>query len=179
MVAAPALKRAAWIGGAGLAASVLLVLAWHGHRPDPGLVRFEPRGVMLQLRVEEIVEVQVSAGHHQQSFTRSPAGTWSTAGAPVPAEIVQRLERGLRFLQVSAPQRILSPEEYAETPFAAFGLAPPRYSVVVRTAASTPLMIQFGETNPQGLAQYARLDGSAELLLLPRFVGEPWEALIP
>jgi hypothetical protein len=134
---------------------------------------------MLQVRVEEIVEVQVSAGNHQQSFTRSPAGTWSTAGAPVPEEIVQRLERGLRFLQVSAPQRILSPEESAETPFAAFGLAPPRYSVVVRTAASTPLMIQFGETNPQGLAQYARLDGSAELLLLPRFVGEPWEALIP
>ena len=179
MVATAALKRAAWVGGAGLAASLIVVFAWHGRRPAPGLVRFEPRGVMLQLRVEEIVEVQVSAGNHQQSFTRSPAGTWSTAGAPVPAEIVQRLERGLRFLQVSAPQRILSPEEYAETPFAAFGLAPPRYSVVVRTAASTPLMIQFGETNPQGLAQYARLDGSAALLLLPRFVGEPWEALIP
>ena len=179
MVAAPALKRAAWIGGAGLAASVLLVLAWHGHRPDPGLVRFEPSGVMLQVRVEDIIEVQVSAGNRQQSFMRSLAGTWSTARAPVPAEIVQRLERGLRFLHVSAPQRIISPEEYARTPFAEFGLAPPRYSVMVKTAASTLLVIQFGETNPQGLAQYARMEGSAELLLLPRFVGEPWEALVP
>jgi hypothetical protein len=179
MVAAPALKRAAWIGGAGLAVSVLLVLAWHGHRPDPGLVRFEPGGVMLQVRMEEVVEVQVRAGDRQQSFTHSPRGTWSTAGAPVPAEIGHRLERGLRFLQVSAPQRILSPEEYAGTPFAEFGLAPPRYSVMVRTAASTPLVLQFGETNLQGLAQYARMEGSAELLLLPRFVGEPWEALVP
>ena len=179
MVETAALKRAAWVGGAGLAAGLIVVFAWHGRRPDPGLVRFEPGGVMLQVRVEDIIEVQVSAGNRQQSFTRSPAGTWSTARALVPAEIVQRLERGLRFLQVSAPQRILSPEEYAGTPFAEFGLAPPRYSVMVRTAASTPLVIQFGETNPQGLAQYARMEGSAELLLLPRFVGEPWEALVP
>jgi len=179
MVETAALKRAAWVGGAGLAAGLIVVCAWHGHRPDPGLVRFEPGGVMLQVRVEDIVEVQVRAGNHQQSFTRSPAGTWSTAGAPMPAEIVQHLERGLRFLQVSAPQRILSPEEYAGTPFAEFGLAPPRYSVVVSTAASTPLVIQFGDANPQGLAQYARIDGSADLLLLPRFVGEPWEALVP
>jgi hypothetical protein len=134
---------------------------------------------MLQLHLEDIVEVQVSAGSHQQSFTRSPAGTWSTARAPVPAEIVQRLERGLRFLQVSAPQRSISPEEYAGTPLAEFGLAPPHYSVAVRTTASTPFVIQFGDTNPQGLAQYARIDGGAELLLLPRFVGEPWEALVP
>ena len=179
MVETAALKRAAWVGGAGLAAGLIVVCAWHGHRPDPGLVRFEPGGVMLQVRVEDIVEVQVRAGNHQQSFTRSPAGTWSTAGAPMPAEIVQHLERGLRFLQVSAPQRILSPEEYAGTPFAEFGLAPPHYSVVVRTAASAPWVIQFGDMHPQGLAQYARIDGNTELLLLPRFVGEPWEALVP
>jgi hypothetical protein len=80
---------------------------------------------MLQLRLEDVVEVQVRAGNHQQRLTRLPAGTWSTARAPVPAEIVQRLERGPRFLHVSASQ----------------------------------------------------LDGSAALLL--RFVGEPWEALVP
>src|SRR5262249_13019599 len=112
MVATAALKRAAWGGGAGLAAGLCVVFAWRGRRPDPGLVCFELGGVMLQLRVEDVVEVQVRAGNHQQSLTRSPAGTWSTARAPVPAEVVQRLERGLRFLQVSAPQRILSPEEY-------------------------------------------------------------------
>jgi len=178
MVATPALKRAAWVGAAGLAAGLIIVLAWHGRRPDPGLVRFEPGGVMVHLPLEDIVEVQVIAGNHHQSFARSHTGTWSTAGAPVPAEMVQHLERGLRFLHVSAPQRVISPEEYAATPLAEFGLAPPRYVVVVRTTTSTPLVIQFGDMNPQGLAQYARIGGSEDILLLPRFVGEPWEALV-
>jgi hypothetical protein len=62
MVATAALKRTAWVGGAGLAAGLILVLAWHGRRPDPGLVRFEPGGVIRQVRVEESVEVQVRAG---------------------------------------------------------------------------------------------------------------------
>lgn len=179
MVAAPALKRAAWIVGAGLAASVMFVLAWHGRRPDPGLVRFEPAGVMLHLRVEDIREVEVLAGDQQQRFTHAHAGTWRTARAPVPTETAQHLERGLRFLHVTAPQRVLSPEADAETPLAAFGLAPPRSVVVVRTATGTPFMIQFGDVNPQGLAQYARIGGHAEIILLPRFVGEPWEAVVP
>ena len=179
MVATPALKRATWVGAAGLAAGLIIVLAWHGRRPDPGLVRFEPGGVMVHLRLEDVVELQVRAGNHHQSFARSHTGTWSTAGAPVPAEMVQHLERGLRFLHVSAPQRVISPEAYSETPLAEFGLAPPRYVVVVRMATSAPLVIQFGDVNPQGLAQYARLGESEDILLLPRFVGEPWEALVP
>ena len=133
---------------------------------------------MVHLRLEDVVEVQVIAGNHAQSFARSHTGTWSTVSAPVPAEIGHYLERGLRFLHVSAPQRVISPAEYSGTPLAEFGLAPPRYVVVVRTATSTPLVIQFGDVNPQGLAQYARLGGSEDILLLPRFVGEPWEALV-
>jgi len=177
MVATPALKRAAWVGAAGLAASLIIILAWHGRRPDPGLVRIEPGGVMVHLRVEDVVEVQVRARNHHQSFARSRTGTWSIARTPVPVETAQRLESGLRFLHVSAPQRVISPEAYSETPLAEFGLAPPRYVVVVRTATSAPLVIQFGDVNPQGLAQYARIGGSEDILLLPRFVGEPWEAL--
>ena len=57
MVATPALKRAAWVGAAGLAASLIIILAWHGRRPDPGLVRIEPGGVMVHLRLEDVVEV--------------------------------------------------------------------------------------------------------------------------
>jgi len=56
MVATPALKRAAWVGAAGLAASLIIILAWHGRRPDPGLVRIEPGGVMVHLRLEDVVE---------------------------------------------------------------------------------------------------------------------------
>jgi hypothetical protein len=134
---------------------------------------------MLHLRLEDVREVQVLAGDQQWRFTRAPAGHWRTRGASVPTETAQHLERGLRFLHVTAPQHILSPEADTETPLAAFGLAPPRYSVVVQTATSTSFMIQFGDVNPQGLAQYARIGGRAEIILLPRFVGEPWEAVVP
>jgi hypothetical protein len=134
---------------------------------------------MLHLRVEDVREVQVLAGEQQQRFTHSHTGTWRTRDAPVPTETAQHLERGLRFLHVTAPQRVLSPEEYAETPLAAFGLAPPHSVVVVRTATSTPFLIEFGDVNLQGLAQYARIGGRAEIILLPRFVGEPWEAVVP
>ena len=178
MVAASALKRTAWLAAVGLAAGLIIVLAWHGRRPDPGLARFEPGGVMPHLRLEDIVEVQVRAGNHHQSFVRSHTGTWTAASVPVPAEIVQHLEHGLRFLRVSAPQRVISRAEHFEIPLADFGLAPPRCMVVIRTATSAPFVIQFGDVSPQGLAQYARLGGSADILLLPRFVGEPWEALV-
>src|SRR5262249_7511698 len=144
-----------------------------------GLVRFEPGGVMVHLHVEDVIEIQVRAGDYSQSFARTPTGIWSSAGAPLPEGLVQRLERGLRFLHVSAPQRVISPAEYIDTPLAEFGLASPRYVVVARTSTSRPFVIEFGDVPPQGLAQYARLGGSADLLLLPRFVGEPWEALLP
>ena len=77
-------------------------------------------------------------------------GRGALRGTPVPVETVQRLESGLRFLHVSAPQRVISPEEYSETPLAEFGLAPPRYVVVVRTATSAPLVIQFGDVTSPG-----------------------------
>jgi hypothetical protein len=113
MVAAQALKRGAWVGTAGLAAGLILVLALHGRRPDPGLVRFIPAGVMLHLLPEDVVEVRVRAGDRLQSFMRPVAGGWHTANTPVSEEIARRLDSSLHFLHVSAPQRIMPPEEYA------------------------------------------------------------------
>jgi hypothetical protein len=59
-----------------------------------------------------------------------------------------------------------------------FGLEPPRYSVSVRSPAAAPFNIDFGALSPQGPAQYARVTGRAEILLLPSFVGEQWESVI-
>jgi len=91
MVAAPALKRVAWIGAAGFAAGLILALAWHGQRPDPGLVRFEPGGVMVHLHADDVTAIRVSAGDRSQSFARTAAGTWSAAFVPVPAVLVEQL----------------------------------------------------------------------------------------
>ncbi len=59
-----------------------------------------------------------------------------------------------------------------------FGLAPPRYSVSVRATGAPLFEIEFGALSPQGLAQYARVTGHAEIVLLPSFIGEQWESVI-
>jgi hypothetical protein len=58
---------------------------------------------------------------------------------------------------------------------AEFGLAPPRYTVSVRSSGR-PFTIEFGGLNAQGLAQYARVAGEAGIVLLPRYIGQQWEA---
>jgi len=49
--------------------------------------------------------------------------------------------------------------------------------VAVRAPGGETFTIEFGGLNAQGLAQYARVTGRDAIVLLPRFVGEPWQAL--
>jgi hypothetical protein len=179
VVDAPALRRAAWIAAAVLAAGVMIALAVYGRRPDPSLARFEAAGVMLFVPPDNVTEVVVSRGERRWRFERTSDKGWAAPPGPTPGESVRaHLDRGLRFLHVSAPQRVLQPEEVAGTPPSEFGLAPPRFSVSVRSPAAAPFDIEFGALNPQGLAQYARITGRAEILLLPSFIGEQWEAVM-
>jgi hypothetical protein len=178
-VGAPALRRAAWAVAATLAAGVILTLAFHGRRPDPSLARFEAAGVMLAIAPESVTEVEIARGAHRWRFVRAGAGGWTAPPGPPPGERVRTgIDGGLHFLHVSAPQRVLQRDELAGTPPSDFGLDPPRFTVSVRAPASAPFTIEFGALNPQGLAQYARIAGRSDLLLLPGFVGEPWEAVM-
>jgi hypothetical protein len=179
VVGAPALKRAAWLGAAVLAAGAVIALAFHGQRPDSSLVGFEAAGVMLQVSPAAVTEVTLSRGEHRWRFERGTSKTWTAPPGPPPGEgAAARLDNGLRFLHVSAPQRVLQPDEVAATAPSEFGLEPPRYSVSVRAPGSAPFTIEFGALNAQGLAQYARVTGRAEILLLPSFVGEQWESVM-
>ena len=184
MVGAPALRRLLWPGAAVLAAGVIIALAVNGHRPDPSLARFEAAGVMLSIQPDSVTEVVVAQGERRWRFERRDATGWAAAPGPplgkgVGGEsVATHLDSGLRFLHVSAPQRVLQPQEVAGTPPSEFGLAPPRFSVSIRSPAAAPFDIEFGALNPQGLAQYARVMGRAEILLLPSFVGEQWEAVM-
>ena len=168
-----------WVGGVVLAAGVIIALASYGHRPDPSLARFEAAGVMLTVKPDTVTEVVVSQGERRWRFERVTSKAWTAAPGALLAESVgTRVDSGLRFLHVSAPQRVLQPEEVAGIPPSEFGLEPPRFSVSVRSRGAAPFNIEFGTRNPQGLAQYARLTGRAEILLLPSYVGEQWEALM-
>ena len=184
MVGAPALRRLLWPGAAVLAAGVIIALAVYGHRPDPSLARFEAAGVMLSIQPHSVTEVVVSQGERRWRFERRDATGWAAAPGPPLGKgaggesVATHLDSGLRFLHVSAPQRVLQPQEVAGTPPSEFGLAPPRFSVSIRSPAAAPFDIEFGALNPQGLAQYARVMGRAEILLLPSFVGEQWEAVM-
>lgn len=168
-----------WLGAAVLAAGVIIALAFHGRRPDPSLVGFQAAGVMVQISPDAVTEVAVSQGERHWRFERGSSKVWAAApGPPLGESVAAHLDSGLRFLHVSAPQRVLQPEEVAATSASEFGLEPPRYSVSVRSAGAAPFTIEFGALSPHGLAQYARVTGRAEILLLPSFVGEPWESVM-
>lgn len=177
MVATPALKRWRWPAAA-LAAVVLIgVLALTGRRPEPGLAPFEAAGVMVAIPIEDVTTVDVRARDRHWRFERGDAG-WRVApgSAPPAAEYGPHVDAGLRFLHVSAPQRRLAAADLETTFLADFGLDPPRYVVAVQASGGRTLAVAFGVANPQGLAQYAQVGAQADVLLLPRYLGEAWEA---
>ena len=179
MVGPSPLRRVVWVSGAVLAAGTIIALAFHGQRPDPSLVHFQPAGVMLSIAPDAVVEVVISRGQRRWRFERAKPNGWAaTPGQPLDEGLGTRLDTGLRFLHVSAPQRVLQPDEVAGISPSEFGLAPPRYSVSVRATGAPPFEIEFGALSSQGLAQYARVTGRSEVLLLPRFMGEQWESVM-
>jgi hypothetical protein len=161
-----------------LAAGLIIGLAMHGRRPDPGLAPFEAAGIMRHLAPEDATAVDIAVGARQWHYRRRATGGWGTTRgtAPVDADVASHIERGLHFLHVSAPQRVMPPQELVGIPLATFGLDPPQYVVTVQ--GQTTFTVQFGRRNPQGLAQYTRVQGEASIVLLPRFVGEQWERVI-
>lgn len=178
-MATPSLRRVAWPSAAVLAAAFIVVLAFHGQRPGPGLVPFEAGGLMA-LPPERIEEVEVEADGKRWRLRRGAEGTWSvTQGPPVVAGDPQaQIERGLRLLHVSGPERTLTREELGGAAAGEFGLAPPELTVRARGGSSSVFTVHFGRKNPLGLARYARVEGRDEVVLLPGFVAEAWEALV-
>jgi hypothetical protein len=173
------MTRNAWIIGAVLAAAALVVLAVHGRRPDHGLARFEAAGLLRGQSVAAARTIEVSDGTRRRRFERANTDAWHLVAGPGSSSgAADAITRGLRFLEVSPPQRVLSPEEVSAARAGDFGLDPPRYTVAIHGAPEGAIVVHFGGPNAQGLAQYVRLDGHDEVVLLPRYVGEPWEAVL-
>lgn len=166
------------MGGAALAVAALVALALTGRRPEPGLVPFEAAGVMAAIPVETISAVDVRAHDRHWRFQRSGEGWRQTGSAAPGADATTLVSAALRFLHASAPQQRLPGIEIASPQRAEFGLDPPRYVVSVRAEGPRPFEVAFGAINPQGLAQYVQVATDPDVLLLPRYVGEAWEAAI-
>jgi hypothetical protein len=173
VVAPTDVKAWGWPAAATLAAGFIGLLAFHGERPEPGLARFAPAGLLADWPVQQVTSVEVSAGAHRRSFRRNPGGGWrpEVADAATTAELAERIETGLTLLHNSGPQRTdLASEQLDE-----FGLAPPRLTVTAHMMGGARVTIEFGGTNPLGLERYARVVGRTEILLLPAYVADAWE----
>jgi hypothetical protein len=49
--------------------------------------------------------------------------------------------------------------------------------VVLFQGPQSVIGVRFGTHNPEDTAQYMMLDGSGELILMSRFVGQEWESV--
>jgi hypothetical protein len=162
--------------GAGLAGAVLVVsLVTLDEPPEPGLVHYEAAGPMLAIPVERVVAVEVRAGERRWHFERA-GGKWRADAGVAPPGFEAHVDAGLRFLHGSAPEARLPAAELDPSLVAEAGLDPPRYVVSARADDARALTVAFGAPNPRGLAQYARVGEDRDVLLLPRYVGEAWEA---
>jgi hypothetical protein len=175
VVDAPLLRRALWPALAVLAVGVLLALALHGERPGAGLEKFEASGLMVHIDPASISEIEINAGARRWRFAREGRG-WRVVEAALtpPADLAARIEGGLKLLHNAAPERILSGDELSAQ--ASFGLEPPVLSVVATGAAR--FAIAFGASNPLGLARYSRVEGRADVALVPGYVAEAWEGAV-
>jgi hypothetical protein len=175
VVAPTRLSQYAWPAAAALAAGFIGVLALHGGRPEPGLTRFEPAGVLSDWQPREVVAVEVGSAAGRRAFRRDADGGWRiepSDEAPA-AALTEQIELGLKLLHNSAPQRTdLDSAQLAE-----FGLQPPHLTVLVAAANGAGRTIEFGGANPLGLERYARIGGKAEVMLLPSFVADAWESV--
>lgn len=163
-------KRWRWPVSATFAAGFIGLLAFQGERPEPGLARFTPVGLLANWPVQQVVSVEVSAGTSHRSFRRDSGGSWRPEAADVP-DLAERIELGLKLLHNSAPQRTdLASEQLGE-----FGLENPRLVVTARITGGNSVTIEFGGSNPLGLERYARIVGQAAVLLMPAFVADAWD----
>jgi len=164
-----------------LALALLVAMAVGGGVPGlRGYARFEASGLMREA-LERIDRVELAREGHRWVFARDAAGGWVAADgerAPIAPDLAAHLEAAIRFLRVSAPIRVMHPEEYRGALPEEFGLEPPRYTVAVFSRGAAAFSAAFGNLNPMQTAQYVRVEGRGELYLMPRHVGREWEAVV-
>ena len=166
-----------WAAAAALAIAFLCMLAFQGERPQPGLGRFEPAGLLVDWPFEDILVLELSAGTRNRSFHRA-GSSWRGEDGDASSDLQQSIAAGLKLLRNSAPQRIFSAHEIGERTLVDFGLEPPLHTLTARAVEGRSITIHFGGTNPLGLARYTRIDGRPEVILLPGFVAEAWERVM-
>jgi hypothetical protein len=177
VVAAPSLtkswRRHAWLLWALSAFAVLLALALLGPDRAGSLGAAVAGGPMRNLGIDSVQRVRLQQGERAVTFEHAGAG-WQRDGAPLDEPTGRALQAALRLLHNTPPERRFDAAQ------SDFGLTTPSLTIDVTATDGAPLVIQFGEANPIGLARYARvLQGpEAGVVLLPGDVHDAWLALL-
>ncbi len=164
---------------AALAALAFIVaLAIQGERPDPGIAKFTPAGLLTTFNPEDARDIRILAKGETWRFHR--ATSWDTVegSRPVPAGAAARIDAALRLLRNSRPLRVLTSEEISRVPASEYALGPDNLRVEVRASSGATFRIQFGGRNPLGSARYVRVEGLDGIPLLPTYVAEAWEQVV-
>ncbi|MCW5623697.1 MAG: hypothetical protein KIT73_03145 [Burkholderiales bacterium] len=172
-------RRTVWRSVAAAAAlGFLIVMVVSGALPKQrALVKFEAKGVM-QLAPERIGRAEIIAEGHRSVFIRQGEKAWSLeGGGPLPDALAARLSMAVQFMNTSGPVRVMKPDEYAGGDPAAYGFDRLTLAVALYEGDHRVLAAQFGSLNPEGYLQYMRVEGSADLYLMSRFVGAEWGAV--
>ncbi|HEY4044462.1 MAG TPA: DUF4340 domain-containing protein, partial [Rhodopila sp.] len=162
-------------GAAGLMLATLAAISLSGEWPtDAPLERAESHGILV-LPAAAVARIEIAQGDRRGEFVRTPSGEWLMDNAHVDAAIAGHLDSALRFLNLSAPDRVLHPGEYSDHRMADYGLDPPRSRVTVVLHDAKTAKVEFGDLTPTQISQYALVEGQTELYLLSRFVGAEWQ----
>ena len=107
-------------------AAFALTGRWPG---GASMVRFSPNGI-VEMPPEKLDRVLIAEGGDRIGFRRN-GKEWTFETAETEAAAGERIETALRFLNVSAPLRVLVPGEFADADVREFGLDPPRQIVAL------------------------------------------------
>jgi hypothetical protein len=159
-----------------LALGYLAVMVVSGAQPvQRQFVAFEAKGLM-KTPPERISQVELARADQRVSLIRRGENGWATAaGAEIDAEMGKRISMAVQMMRNSGPAREIPPGELEGADLAAFGLHRPRIAAkFYDPGGDAVLAIRFGELNPDGFLQYARIEGDDRLYLMSRFIGEAW-----
>ena len=150
----------------------LCLMVWTG-RPmqQAQLVTFEAAGVMRE-PPEAVTALTLQRDGAQRILAKTPDGSWTSNGKPLPTALVSPLVLAIKFLHTARPLRDLG----ADATDTGYGFDARSLRVEVARAGQPALKLVFGKPGTEPTTQYLAIaDGN--VWLASRFVGEAWEAV--
>jgi hypothetical protein len=137
------------------------------------IARYEPNGI-VDLPTEQVRRVEL-AERGDLIVWRPTSEGWTAEAAGADNAVGDHVETALRFLNVSAPLRVLGAGEFSDADIAEFGLDPPGQMIALVGADGSVTSVWFGALNMAQTSHYSRVVGRSAIYLMPRHVAAEWQ----